>query len=368
MEPITHLMTGACLARAGLNRKAAYATLAMTLAAEAPDLDTLWSIDGPIANFAHHRGITHTFIGIPFEACAVVALVWCFHRLRFFYANRQGPSKRALNNAQVRWGRLWLFAVLALLSHLLLDYTNNYGIRPFYPFNPHWYAGSIVFIIEPILFLMLLAGLVMPYLFALINSEVGARRPPFRGTGWATAALLGMVALWTWRLVEQQKAIQLATAIDLSATQPPGTPAVPILRITASPYPVNPYRWHLVIDTPDFYQLNTADTLAGALSVPSPDDVFYKPPPTVAALAAKRSPLGEAYLDWSSYPLVTDTTSATQDPTDPHALSTVTFRDMRFLYDTVFLKGRSSAPLTATVTLDADRKVVRMEMNGRSKP
>jgi inner membrane protein len=56
MEPITHLMTGACLARAGFNRKAAYATLAMTLAAEAPDLDTLWSIRGPVAGFQHHRG------------------------------------------------------------------------------------------------------------------------------------------------------------------------------------------------------------------------------------------------------------------------------------------------------------------------
>ena len=39
MDPITHFMTGACLARAGCNRKAAYATLAMTLAAEAPDLE-----------------------------------------------------------------------------------------------------------------------------------------------------------------------------------------------------------------------------------------------------------------------------------------------------------------------------------------
>ena len=48
MEPITHLMTGACLARAGFNRKAAYATLAMTLAAEAPDLDMLWAAGGPV--------------------------------------------------------------------------------------------------------------------------------------------------------------------------------------------------------------------------------------------------------------------------------------------------------------------------------
>ena len=33
MEPVTHFLTGAVLARAGFNRRTAYATLAMTLAA-----------------------------------------------------------------------------------------------------------------------------------------------------------------------------------------------------------------------------------------------------------------------------------------------------------------------------------------------
>ncbi len=54
MDPITHLMTGACLARAGFNRKAAYAAVAMTLAAEIPDLDVLWAVDGPSSAF-HSR-------------------------------------------------------------------------------------------------------------------------------------------------------------------------------------------------------------------------------------------------------------------------------------------------------------------------
>ena len=39
MEPVTHFLTGACIGRAGLNRKTAYATLAAVLAAEAADLD-----------------------------------------------------------------------------------------------------------------------------------------------------------------------------------------------------------------------------------------------------------------------------------------------------------------------------------------
>src|SRR5450631_4069930 len=82
MDPITHMMTGACLARTGINRKAAYATLAMTIGAELPDLDTLWSFDGPVAGFQHHRGITHTFIAAPFEALAILGAVWMAHRWR----------------------------------------------------------------------------------------------------------------------------------------------------------------------------------------------------------------------------------------------------------------------------------------------
>src|SRR5271155_2658500 len=205
MEPIPHLMTGACLARASFNRKAAYATVAMTLAAEAPDLDTLWSIDGPIAAFQHHRGWTHTFLGLPFEAAIIVGAVWLFHRWRTRRANPGKPLR-----APIRWGLLYCFSLIALLSHLLLDWTNNYGVRPFFPFNPCWYAGSFVFIFEPVIFLILLIALIAPSLFGLINSEVGVRRLAFRGQYWAIAALLAMTALWTFRFLEHQKAIQLA--------------------------------------------------------------------------------------------------------------------------------------------------------------
>ena len=82
MEPVTHFLTGACLARTGFNRKTAYATLAMTLAAEAPDLDVLWGLRGPVAGFQHHRGITHTFVGAPVVAAAVTLVVWLWHRSR----------------------------------------------------------------------------------------------------------------------------------------------------------------------------------------------------------------------------------------------------------------------------------------------
>jgi inner membrane protein len=345
MEPITHLMTGACLARAGFNRKAAYATVAMTLAAEAPDLDTLWSVDGPIAAFQHHRGWTHTFLGLPFEAAVIVGAVWLFHRWR---SRRTRPAKPL--RAPIRWGLLYGFSLVALLSHLLLDWTNNYGLRPFFPFNPRWYAGSFVFIFEPVLFLILLIALVAPSLFGLINSEVGARKPAFRGQNWAIAGLLAMAALWSFRFVQREKAIQLAQAADYNGA--------PVLRVTVDPYPINPFSWQTVVETPKFYQISAANTFNNTMATSDQAETIYKPPTTLATLLAKRTWLGEVYLDWSQYPVVSET------GTDPDGITTVTFRDLRFLYNTPLFSGQEKTPLSGTVYVNADRRVIRMEMNG----
>jgi inner membrane protein len=345
MEPITHLMTGACLARAGFNRKAAYATVAMTLAAEVPDLDTLWSVDGPIAAFQHHRGWTHTFFGLPFEAAIIIGAFWLFHRWRI---RRSSPTKPP--HAPVRWGLLYCFSLIALLSHLLLDWTNNYGLRPFFPFNPRWYAGSFVFIFEPILFLILLTALAAPSLFGLIGSEVGARRPAFRGQSWAIAALLAAAALWSLRYIEHQKAIQIAQTGDYNGAS--------ILRVAADPYPINPFHWQTIVETPRTFLISSANTLSSEIATSDQAQILYKPPTTLATLVAKRSWLGEIYLDWSQYPVVTDIGA------DPDGITTVTFRDLRFLYDTPLFSGRDNTPLSGAVDIDADRRVVRMELNG----
>ena len=70
---------------------------------------------------------------------------------------------------------------MAGYSHLLLDFTNSYGIRPLWPWWPKWYAWDIVFIIEPVLLSVLIGGLAFPSLFALINREIGAREKMPRG-------------------------------------------------------------------------------------------------------------------------------------------------------------------------------------------
>src|SRR5580700_11589718 len=192
MEPITHFLTGACIGRAGLNRKTAYATLAAVLAAEAADLDVLWGFAGPVEELKHHRGITHTFVGAPVVAGVAVGAVALLHlglearRHRKIKAlNQDAKAPPGPQRQLVHWGWLYLTALIAALSHLLLDWTNNYGLRPFFPFNPRWYAGSFMFIAEPVIWALFLLAFFVPWVLSLADREIGARRTAFRGQGWA---------------------------------------------------------------------------------------------------------------------------------------------------------------------------------------
>jgi inner membrane protein len=340
------MLTGAVLSRAGINRKAAYATAAMAIAAEFPDVDTVWGfVGGPVTGLMHHRGITHTFVALPFEAALITGAFWAWHRYR-----------RRATVAPPNWTWLFFGCWLALGSHLLLDWTNNYGIRPFFPFNPRWYAGSFVFIFEPVLFAILVGALALPALFGLINGEVGVHKPKFNGRGWAIAGLVAVALLYGFRYTEHDAALRLAA----QTVDTPGG------RVFASPHPLNPFLWSTVSDTERFYQMATVDTRRGIVLPGSPEDRLYKPPVSLPILAAKRTYLGRVYLDWSSWPVITEDTD-TDDPR--HPLAQVTFADARFMYDAMGMHGRSEPPISGTVLLDMEApegdRVVEMRMGSK---
>jgi inner membrane protein len=355
MEPVTHFLTGACLGRSGFNRKTAYATLAMTLAAEAPDMDVFSGVDGPVTGFCHHRGITHTLLGAPFMALAVTGVVWCVA----WGLKKLGRKPPAL---PVRWGWIWLLALIADLSHLLLDYTNNYGLRPFFPFNPHWYAWSIVSIFDPLMFAFLLLGLLVPALLGLVEGEMRRRQPGvLRGRGWAIAALVSIGLLYAVRNAEHLHAMELTR-------QSGSTTAEPVLRVAAEPAMADPFLWRTLIETNDAYQFATVHTIGDRVD---PGAVVPKPPVTAAVRAAKAGYLGQVYESWSSWPLTEDIGQA-EPPGDaeplPPGAHTVEFGDMRFMPQSMGLLGSSGRPvLSGWVVVGADGSILGQWMDGREQ-
>lgn len=346
MEPVTHFLTGACMGRAGLNRTTAYATLMLTLTAEFPDIDVLWDFKGPVQALAHHRGVTHSLIGAPMDAAIVLALVYGIHRWRL----RRGKSPPL----QPRWGVLFGLGILAVLGHILLDFTNNYGVRPLLPFNWKWYSWDIVFIVEPLMLIALFLGLVIPAIFGLVSSDIGARREKFRGRTSATLALLAIVAVWWMRDFEHRKALTILNSTDYRGEV--------VKRAAAMPYPVNPFTWAGVVETQSFYAKVPVDSRNRNADPLDQAQIVYKPAETPVTLAAKRSPLGRAYLDWSRFPIL-----ETEPLQPPVAGYVVDFRDLRFEYSFLNSGEPKRTPLSASVVLDRNLHVEVMKMGNREE-
>lgn len=378
MEPVTHVLTGICLARAVTRRRVAYAAVGMGVAAEFPDIDTLWSLQGPVTGFQHHRGITHTLLGIPVEAALLLGVIYAFHRWR---SGRRGKAPIGRTNTiPTRWPALYGCLALALLSHLLLDFTNNYGIRPFFPFDRHWYEASIVFIFDPLLFVLLVAGLLVPALFRLVGQEVTGKRDFSGDAAWATVALVLMVLFWGLRSIEHRRALEIATENTLRQPVEPlpssqGTDeskassreesARALLRprkVTASPDPLNPFRWYIASDFGPAYQLATADSRAGTLTTGA---TLNKPAQTREVAVAKRSRLGCAYLNWSAMPLIVVSPGTGRSEHGTEAKYRILFEDLRFSGSTPLLQRASTPPLTGEVDVNEAGEVTAQGMDGR---
>jgi inner membrane protein len=337
LEPITHFLTGACLGRAGLNRKTALATLTLTLAAEAPDLDIpVGMVRGSAFTFAHHRGFTHSFLGVPLVAIVVVGFVYALWRIR--------GRKIADANLPSRWGILFLYACLAGLSHIVLDFTNNYGVRPFWPFSEKWYSWDIVFIVEPVMLAFLILGLVVPGFFGLIDREIGARRHGPRGRVAANLALAGIILMWGLRDYEHRRAVQALESRTYNGVDP--------LRASAYPKWIDPFHWDGVVETPAFFALAPVYSLTPEVDPEGSLEIRYKPEETPVTLAAKNSYIGRVFLDWAQYPI---TETETLQP--PEKGYIVLFQDLRYAGVPRSLTRRRGG-LSKAVQLDQNLHVV----------
>lgn len=152
MDNITHsvigLVAGDCLHRAtdrhdtpSTERKRCF-LLASVLGSNVPDLDIIYKFfyPHPVGTLLHHRGYTHTlFWAIP-QALVVIG---------FLYLLRGGLISKRISTRD--WMLVFGTSFVGVLLHIFADSWNSYGVHPFYPFDNKWYFGDSMFIIEPFL-------------------------------------------------------------------------------------------------------------------------------------------------------------------------------------------------------------------------
>lgn len=339
------MLTGACISRAGLNRTTAYSTAVWVLSSEWPDIDVLYYFRGSVEAFAHHRGWTHTFIAAPLNAAFVVGCIYLFSRWRARRAQPVDPGHIPIPRQEAHWPLLLLYGVLASFGHILLDYVTAYGVRPFEPFNFRWYSLDIVSIIEPLWIAAMAVALLLPMFFGLVSEEVGEHKRGPLGRGWAIAAILFMLALWGYRGYQHERALSALNSVLYQGSS--------ANRAAAYPYMVNPFTWHGVVDTRDFYQTAEVNSRTGEMDDTENGHTYYKPEETPITLAAKRTRLGQVYLDWAAYPMI-------ETLQEPDGGWEVRFYDLRYAFP-----GRSSTVLGGYVLLDKNLRVVEERMGRR---
>jgi inner membrane protein len=289
MDNLTHSLTGVLLARAGLNRLAPRATALAIGAASLPDLDIVSGVRGSLCYLAQHRGFSHALFWAPLVALAPLPVWWWFTR-------KQAPGPR-------QWAGAYVVSLVAVISHLMLDWLNVYGIRLKLPFSGEWLRLDLVNIVDVWLWAGLLLCVLGPLLGRLVDSEMGGKRSPAGGRGMAwlgLAAVVGYVGL-RFQLHDQALRVMDARLYQGETAR----------RLTALPTAANPWQWTGLVETDGAWRVVPVN-LQHEFD-PDAARVFFKPDISRVRSAVVATETGRVFLDFAQCPLWSVTPGASPD-------------------------------------------------------
>ena len=289
MDNLCHTLAGAAIGEAGLKGRTRFGNPALIIAANLPDVDVLVFLTGtpPVA---FRRGWTHGVLAqalLPL-ALAAILLAWDRWRPR---RDTAGPPARA--------GMLIAIGYIGVLSHVLLDYLNNYGVRLLMPFSSRWFYGDTLFIVDIWLWLILGAGV---YWSRRRQRPTEARRALF-------AATVYIVVMFVSARASRQ--IVLHEWVAEHGTVPAS--------LMVGPLPVTPLSRVVIVDAGNHYETSrfswlSPHGLSGAERWPKRTDR--------AVQIAREVPAIRALLSWSRFPYF--------DLEREGSADRVTFTDLRF--------------------------------------
>jgi inner membrane protein len=139
----------------------------------------------------------------------------------------------------------WLSCILVILSHLLLDWTNVYGIRMLLPFSDRWLRLDITNVVDPVIWLILAVALAVPSLLGLVSSTIGARKTSGLKRGWAWVALATLLAYEGLRWNSHEKALGGLNALLYMDE--------PAINVYAFPDSFGTMQWRGVVEGENFF-------------------------------------------------------------------------------------------------------------------
>lgn len=272
MDNVCHTLVGVALAEAGLKHRTRFGAATLTIAANLPDIDVLAFLSATPA-VALRRGWTH---GILAQALLPVLLTMGVLAVATRLRTHDGmPRARA--------GWLLALSCIGVLSHVFLDFLNNYGVRLLMPFERRWFYGDAVFIVDPWLWIVLGLGVWM----------ARSRRTPRLATTalfTATVYIIAMVA-----------SAGMARAIVAEAWRAEHGRDPRALMV--GPVPVDPLTRTIIVDAGDHYETGTFSWHGRRVLFDA--RIVSKNDADPRSARAREIPNVRAFLVWSRFPFWT---------------------------------------------------------------
>lgn len=216
MDNLAHGLAGVLLGAGLFPREAVRSKrrlfVASILVVNLPDIDILLRLWSNEAYFFHHRGFTHSFIGL----LLMIPLAFWLARLTLGRESTLSPCY------------LWWFVLAQLLvGHFFLDFLTSYGTMFLYPFTMRRFSFPLMFIIDPLFWMVTGASAWLCYR----QSTPTRIRRIAAGSGFAVACL------WAFELHHRHLAQEKIPSELASTTQ------------YIYPAPLAPWAWSLVLAT-----------------------------------------------------------------------------------------------------------------------
>jgi inner membrane protein len=294
MDNVCHTLTGAVLGYAGLSSRTRFGMPTLLIAANLPDIDVaVFTTDTLAVSF--RRGWTHGILAQALLPIALASIVWAVGRL--LRPRTIAPHSSHLPHPpHVAFSPLLLLSYAGLYSHIYLDYLNSYGIRLLMPFSDRWFYGDALYVVDPLMYVALGAGVWL--------SRRQARRG---GVLPSRAARVGLTVAFAYTVAMLASNLWARGVVDEGLSRA-GRPSD--TRFMVTPVFANPFQREVIIDTGDRYEKGFLwfEPFPHFRPAGYGVDKGLSRSEAQAPLASARA---QAYLRWSRFPfLVWDRTQA----------------------------------------------------------
>ncbi len=261
MDNLCHSLAGAAIAECGFAQRSRFATAALVISANIPDLDVLYLLGGGLVGLEGRRGWTHGIPALALWPFVVVGAVLLWHR---FY-RRYDVDEQAIDLRVLLAG-----SAITVVSHPALDWLNTYGVRFLMPFSERWFYGDTLFIVDVVLLLLFGLGW-------WLSRKARQRELPQSSRSARTAVVLALVYIAIMKLQSERSESAVEATLGIGQASPRQRMIAPLpismrtrsaLVVTDSGYSLQPVRASPtsvgIGDVSEFLPTNARDPLSEA--------------------------------------------------------------------------------------------------------